>query len=228
MSHVTRMSHLTHMIKSRHTCKWVMSPVCTSHVTHRPQSCHTSAIYMNETCHKYERDMSNVWKSRATHVTHTHLTHTHLTHTHVTHIKALWHTCQCVMPHIWRHACGMTRSHGRHFHVWHDLIVCVTYLMCVTWLISVWLIHLCDLFWSHTHTPTHVNKSYHTCHPPVDWVIHQKWAASRFGIQFKTSKRYRLAKTSQSSAQQSFQTANWVTNWPFKQIFTKALYLDIR
>ena len=214
-----------------------------SHISPSEQvmSCHTQTSIMSHKCNIYEWDMSQIWTrhvkcmKESCHTCHTHTCHTHTSHTHTCHTHTC-HTHQSAMSH-------MSMRHATHLKacVWHDSFTREAF-PCVTWLNRMCDIphvrdvtHFCVTYssvWSilvtHTHTPTHVTTSYPTCHPPVDWVIHQKWAASRFGIQFKTSKRYRLTKTSQPSAQQSFQMANWVTNWPFKQIFTKALYLDIR
>jgi len=209
--------------------KWVISYIRLSHVTYVNESClpyervvpHTGLNHVTQV-KTYERDMSHIWTRHVKCMTES----CHTCHTH-----------QNAMP-------RMSMHHATHLNAceWHDSFtreacICVTWLnhMCDMTHVRKWDSFMCDLFicviyfgHTHTHTHTHVNTSYHTCLTPVNRVIHQKWAASRFGIQFKTSKRYRLAKRSQSSAQQSFQMANWVTNWSLKKMFTKALHLDIQ
>jgi len=74
MSHVW-MSHVTHVIESRHTYEWVTSHIWISHVTQ-----------VNESCHTYEWVMSHVWMS------------------HVTHMNASCHASSWVLSHIWTSA----------------------------------------------------------------------------------------------------------------------------
>jgi len=71
------MSHGTHMKKSRHTYKWVMSHIWTSHVAHEFVMWHIwmrHVTYVNDSCRPYEYVMTHmneswhVWKIHLSHI----------------------------------------------------------------------------------------------------------------------------------------------------------------
>jgi len=150
-----RISHVTHMDESCHTCKWVMSHTWMSHVTH-----------MNESCHTYEWAMSHIRMSHVTRMdwdilcmyTHmnTHMnthTNTHMT-SHVicdlthdiihmyTHMNGSCHTYKWVMSHVWL----MTSYASTHTHTYDMHVHKHTHMTCMYTHTHIW--HAC----THTHT----------------------------------------------------------------------------
>jgi len=95
--------------------------------------------------------MSHIWMSHVTHMSESCLTREWVRH-------ARHDSFMCVIRLM--HMCDMT-----HWYVWHDSLICVTWLIHMTlwhvWhdpLICVtWLIHICDMTHSHTRHDSFMN-----------------------------------------------------------------------
>jgi len=155
-SHI-QMSHVAHTNESCHTYKWVMSRIQMSHVAHTNESCRAykwvvSHVQMSHVAH--ERVVSHMWMisfdmngvmSQET---------LKWNHSYVWRDSLVCVTClisKCDMTRVW-HMTHTTRMNWvtsqktlkqNHSWVWrgslvwwHGLFICVTWPMCVTWLIS--------------------------------------------------------------------------------------------
>ena len=116
MSHVCihgsttrKLSQVTHMHESWHTCEWVMSHVWMSHIAHMHESCLTyewvmshipmsHISRMNESCHAYEWVMSHIWRSHVTHMSESNHIYERVMSQY---INQSFLTYQWVMSHIW-------------------------------------------------------------------------------------------------------------------------------
>ena len=105
---VVEMSHVTHVNRSCHAYKCVMSRIWMSHVTHMNASGHAyecvrSRIWMRHVAHMtasclmYQRVASHIWTSHVTNVNASCCTYKCA----IAHMNVSWHTRGWVMSHIW-------------------------------------------------------------------------------------------------------------------------------
>jgi len=154
------MSHVTHVIESCHTCKWVKTHKCGWVIWHIWISPPTP---IEESCHTYERVTLNMWRSQGTpsnesfstwmsritrsneKVTHMNEHVAYMSHAYVWHesficMKGLIPKCDRTHPYVWHESCicvswPIHMYDMTHSYVWQDSFVCAT-----------WLIH--DVLWA--------------------------------------------------------------------------------
>jgi len=161
MSHIW-LSHVAHLIESRHTSDWVMSHIWLSHVTHLIESCHTS----DWVCATRTRVISHMYLSHVTLFNGTWQKRTReLDHRLRFEVEEMSLQMQWAVQ-VSYHTCVWVMSHICFSHVIHLIESCHTFMSHVTHLVQSW--HTSDLVMSHVH------ESYYVFDPVMShiWLSH--------------------------------------------------------